>query len=100
MPDHARSIAALLADCPVVLAPMEDISDAPFRRVCRDLGAVLCVTEFVRAEQLISGGRNAQRKASLTPDDCPTAIQIYGADPRLLLVAAAMCFLSADIVAP
>ena len=90
MPDHARSIAALLADCPVVLAPMEVISDAPFRRVCRDLGAVLCVTEFVRAEQLISGGRNAQRKASLTPDDCPTAIQIYGADPRLLLEAAAI----------
>jgi nifR3 family TIM-barrel protein len=82
------SLAALLAADPVVLAPMEDVSDAVFRRACRDLGAQLCVTEFVRAEDLIADSRLARRKATLADDDRPTAIQIHGADPRLLLRAA------------
>ncbi|MCC7539217.1 MAG: tRNA-dihydrouridine synthase family protein, partial [Deltaproteobacteria bacterium] len=51
-------------------------------------GADLCVTEFVRAEQLVCGSRTALRKIALAPDDAPTAIQIYGADPRLLMEAA------------
>ena len=41
---------ALLAESPVVLAPMEDVTDGAFRRVCRALGAVVCVTEFIGAE--------------------------------------------------
>ncbi len=67
---------------------MEDVTDAPFRRVCRSVGARVCVTEFVRAEQLVVGARPAQRKITLVPDDQPTAIQIYGADPAMLLDAA------------
>ncbi len=82
------SVAALLAQHPVVLAPMEDVTDAPYRRLCRDLGAVVCMTEFVRAEQLITGSRVARRKVTLAADDQPTAIQIYGADADLLLEAA------------
>lgn len=81
-------IAALLAAAPVVLAPMEDVTDAPFRALCRSYGAVVCVTEFVRAEQLIGGSKRARRKVALAPDDQPTAIQIYGADAELLLEAA------------
>lgn len=90
MPDHAGTISALLAEYPVVLAPMEDVTDAPFRRVCRALGAMVCFTEFVRAEQLIHGGRPALRKVSLTPEDSPTGIQIYGGDAQLLFDAAAI----------
>jgi len=81
-------VAALLAASPVVLAPMEDVTDAAFRRVCRTLGASLCVTEFVGAEQIIANSELARRRASLADDDRPTAIQIYGADPALLLAAA------------
>jgi tRNA-dihydrouridine synthase B len=82
-------VGALLARHPVVLAPMEDVTDAPYRRLCRALGAVVCVTEFVRAEQLIGGSRVARRKVALAPDDQPTAIQIYGSDAGLLMQAAA-----------
>ena len=78
----------LLATSPVVLAPMEDVTDAPFRRICRELGASLCMTEFVGAEQLLADSKLARRRAYLPPDDRPTAIQIYGADPDLLMAAA------------
>jgi nifR3 family TIM-barrel protein len=81
-------VSALLAASPVVLAPMEDVTDAAFRRICRGLGASLCVTEFIGAEQVLSDSRLARRRAGLAPDDQPTAIQIYGGDPALLLAAA------------
>ncbi len=84
----ADAIRALLAASPVWLAPMEDVSDAVFRRICRGVGARVCVTEFVRAEQLIAGAKSAQRKIDLAADDRPTAIQIYGSSPALLLEAA------------
>lgn len=81
-------IAELLAPLPVVLAPMEGITNASFRRLCRTLGASLCMTEFVGAEQLIADSALARRRARLPADDRPTAIQIYGSDPDLLLAAA------------
>jgi len=84
---HTR-LAALMAARPVILAPMEDVSDAVFRALCRGLGADLCVTEFVNAEGLLRGCRNARRKLTLAPDDQPTAIQIYGADATRLAEAA------------
>jgi len=73
---------------PVIVAPMEDVSDAVFRRVCRARGADLCVTEFVNVEGLLRGCRNAKRKLELKEGDAPTAIQIYGADPERLAEAA------------
>jgi len=81
-------IPELLAASPVWLAPMEDVSDAPFRQICRSVGAHVCVTEFVNAEQLLASSRHARRKITLDASDRPTAIQIYGADPDRLLVAA------------
>jgi tRNA-dihydrouridine synthase B len=88
VPVANNPVAALLAASPVVLAPMEDVTDAAFRRICRALGAVVCVTEFVGVEQILSDSRLARRRATLADDDRPTAIQIYGADPELLLAAA------------
>jgi tRNA-dihydrouridine synthase B len=73
---------------PVILAPMEDVTDAVFRKVCRDRGADLCVTEFVNVEGLLRGARDAAHKIELLPDDQPTAIQIYGADAERLAEAA------------
>ncbi|HUS27949.1 MAG TPA: tRNA-dihydrouridine synthase family protein [Kofleriaceae bacterium] len=81
-------ITQFLDGFPVVLAPMEDVTDAAFRRVARSLGASLCMTEFIGVEQLIAGSKLAQKRARLAPDDRPTAIQIYGADPDLLVAAA------------
>lgn len=73
---------------PVILAPMEDVSDAVFRRICRARGADLCITEFVNVEGLLRGCRRAAQKVVLDPDDRPTAIQIYGADAGRLAEAA------------
>ncbi len=73
---------------PALLAPLEDVSDAVFRRLCRKHGAEICLTEFVNVEGLLRGCRNARRKIALAPDDELTAIQIYGADPERLAEAA------------
>ena len=78
----------LLGKRPVLLAPMEDVSDVVFRRLCRAQGAEICFTEFVNVEGLLRGCRNARRKISLAPDDTLTAVQIYGSDPERLAEAA------------
>ena len=80
--------AGMLAQAPVVLAPMDDVTDAPFRRLCRRNGAFVCVTEFVRAEQLVHGARSARRRVLLEDDDQPTGIQVHGPDAAMLLRAA------------
>lgn len=79
---------ALYARQPVVLAPMEDVSDVVFRRLCRRLGATVTMTEFVNVEGLLRGCRNARRKISLAEDDDLTGIQIYGSNPDRLAEAA------------
>jgi tRNA-dihydrouridine synthase B len=84
---HAE-LAAYLRTRPVILAPMEDVSDAVFRALCRKLGADLCVTEFVNVEGLLRGCKKARRKLTLEDADRPTAIQIYGSDPGRLAEAA------------
>lgn len=83
-----ESLHAHLRRRPVILAPMEDVSDAVFRRLCREEGAELCVTEFVNVEGLLRGCRNAARKLALAEGDAPTAIQIYGSNPERLAEAA------------
>jgi nifR3 family TIM-barrel protein len=81
-------LRALYAKRPVVLAPMEDVTDHVFRRLCRKHGADICMTEFVNVEGLLRGCRNARRKIKLAADDELTAVQIYGADPERLAEAA------------
>lgn len=82
-----NDLSAILATHPAILAPMEDVSDAVFRKLCRDLGASLCMTEFVNVEGLLRGCRNAARKIRLADGDAPTAIQIYGSSPERLAEA-------------
>ena len=88
MPFTRESLQALLRRRAVVLAPMEDVTDRVFRRLCRSLGADLCFTEFVRVEGLLAESGGARRRMHLDPDDQPTAIQIYGSDAALLAEAA------------
>lgn len=79
---------AVFASRPAILAPMEDVTDAVFRRICRTTGATLCVTEFALAESLIDAAEEALSKIALAADDTPTAIQIYGGDAEQLAQAA------------
>ncbi|WP_394843430.1 tRNA dihydrouridine synthase DusB [Pendulispora brunnea] len=82
------NVSELLRNRPVVLAPMEDVTDVVFRRLCRGFGSTIEVTEFVNVEGLLRGCRNARRKISLAEDDTHTAIQIYGSNPERLAEAA------------
>ena len=86
--DVEARFRSLFASRPVILAPMEDVTDAVFRKLCREHRAELCVTEFVNVEGQLRGCRIAARKISLAKDDTPTAIQIYGSDPDRLAEAA------------
>ena len=88
MPFSRAELAACFSRRPVILAPMEDVTDAVFRKLCREHGAELCVTEFVNVEGLLRGCRNAKRKLQLGEGDQPTAIQIYGSNPERLAEAA------------
>jgi tRNA-dihydrouridine synthase B len=81
---------AAFAAKPVILAPMEELTCATFRRVCRARGADICVTEFALAEKLLERDATALRKIALAPDDAPTAIQIYGGNPARLAEAASI----------
>lgn len=90
MHPNASRLRAIYSRRPVILAPMEDVTDLVFRRLCREVGAELCVTEFVNVEGLLRGCRKARRKLLLPPDDVPTVIQIYGSDPERLAEAAAV----------
>jgi tRNA-dihydrouridine synthase B len=86
--DPRAAFQSLFSPSRPILAPMEDVTDSVFRRLCRGLGATLCVTEFVNVEGLLRGCRHARRKSTLSEDDQPTAIQIYGADADRLVEAA------------
>lgn len=70
------------------LAPMEDVSERPFRRICRKLGADVVVTEFISAEGLIRDAAKSRAKTALAPDEHPVGIQIFGARDEALVEAA------------
>ena len=73
---------------PVMLAPMEDVTDRSFRLICKEQGAVMVNTEFVSADALIRNIASTTRKLSIDPGERPTAIQIYGRDPQTMAEAA------------
>ncbi len=77
-----------LGERPVMLAPMEDVTDASFRLICKEMGADLTYTEFVSAEALIRNIAATTRKLAINPGERPTAIQIYGREPGDMAQAA------------
>ena len=67
-----------LGDFPLFLAPMEDVSDPPFRKLCRKHGADMVVTEFISTEGLIRDAFKSLQKLDIYPEERPVAIQIFG----------------------
>jgi nifR3 family TIM-barrel protein len=67
-----------LGDCPLIMAPMEDITDMPFRSLCKQFGADLLITEFVSSEGLIREADKSRNKMKFGPDERPIGIQIFG----------------------
>ena len=72
-----------LPDFPLLLAPMEDVSDPPFRAVCKDKGADLMYTEFISSEGLIRDAIKSRKKLDIFDYERPVGIQIFGGDAVL-----------------
>ncbi|MCM1093194.1 MAG: tRNA dihydrouridine synthase DusB [Bacteroides sp.] len=73
---------------PVMLAPMEDVTDHSFRLICKEQGADMVYTEFVSADALIRNIAATTRKLHINPQERPTAIQIYGREIEPMVEAA------------
>lgn len=73
---------------PVMLAPMEDVTDPSFRLMCRRQGAAMVYTEFVSAEALVRNIPSTNRKLEINDEERPVAIQIYGREPEAMVEAA------------
>ena len=77
-----------LPSFPLLLAPMEDVSDPPFRAVCKDNGADLMYTEFISSEGLIRDAIKSRKKLDIFDYEKPVGIQIFGGDEESLSLAA------------
>jgi nifR3 family TIM-barrel protein len=77
-----------LGDFPLLLAPMEDVSDPPFRAVCKENGADLMYTEFISSEGLIRDAIKSRQKLDIYDYEKPIGIQIFGGDEEAMALAA------------
>ena len=77
-----------LGQNPVLLAPMEDVTDLGFRLMCKQFGADLVYTEFVSSDALIRQVNKSMQKLTISDDERPVAIQIYGRDVDSMTEAA------------
>ena len=67
---------------PVVLAPMAGVTNAPFRTLCREMGAGLFVSEMITARGLVDGNAKTARHSRFEPGESPRSIQLYGTEPE------------------
>lgn len=77
-----------LPDFPLLLAPMEDVSDPPFRAVCKTHGADLMFSEFISSEGLIRDAIKSRQKLDIFEEERPVGIQIFGGDEEAMAMSA------------
>ncbi|MFN8281005.1 MAG: tRNA dihydrouridine synthase DusB [Saprospiraceae bacterium] len=77
-----------LNDFPLLLAPMEDVSDPPFRALCKKFGCDLLYTEFISVEGLIRDADKSVRKLDIYDEERPIGVQIFGAELDSMMKAA------------
>ncbi|MFI5141727.1 MAG: tRNA dihydrouridine synthase DusB [Bacteroidia bacterium] len=77
-----------LGEFPLLLAPMEDVSDPPFRYVCKKNGADLMYTEFISSEGLIRDAMKSKKKLDIFDYERPVGIQIFGGDEDAMALSA------------
>ncbi|MGH1490937.1 MAG: tRNA dihydrouridine synthase DusB [Acidimicrobiales bacterium] len=75
------TIGPMTVDIPVVLAPMAGVTNAPFRRLCRNFGAGLYVSEMISARAMCEGSEKTDKLASFAPDETPRSLQLAGVEP-------------------
>ncbi len=76
---------------PLLLAPMEDVSDPPFRAVCKSNGADLMFSEFISSEGLIRDAIKSKMKLDFSEEERPFGIQIFGGDEEAMAMSARIC---------
>lgn len=86
-----------LGEKPLLLAPMEDVTDASFRVLCREWGASMVYTEFIPSDGLIRDAAKAIAKMKTSDEESPVGIQIYGHIPESMVEAARMADHAAEI---
>lgn len=86
-----------LGERPVLLAPMEDVTDASFRIICKEFGADAVYTEFISSDGLIRDAKKAVEKMRTSDEEAPVGIQIYGSFPEAMTEAARMADRAAEI---
>ena len=98
-PTVTRDTEALLwsGGTPLFLAPQAGVSESPFRRLCRDFGADVVVTEFVSADGVVRGTVRTRNYFRFDPEEHPIGVQIFGSDPAMMAEAAAQV---AELFAP
>ncbi|MDO4779839.1 MAG: tRNA dihydrouridine synthase DusB, partial [Bacteroides sp.] len=77
-----------LGKMPLLLAPMEDVTDPAFRLMCKNFGADMVYTEFVSSDALIRSISSTERKLNISDNERPVVIQIYGRDVETMVEAA------------
>ncbi len=77
-----------LPEFPLLLAPMEDVSDPPFRRLCKMHGADLMYSEFISSEGLIRDAIKSRKKLDIFDYERPVGIQIFGGDEEAMAMSA------------
>jgi nifR3 family TIM-barrel protein len=73
---------------PLLLAPMEDVSDPPFRRLCKKHGADMLYTEFISSDGLIRDAEKSTKKLDIYEDERPVGIQIFGGEEEAMSLSA------------
>ena len=88
-----------VVDPPVVLSPMAAVTNPPFRKICREMGAGLVVTEMVRDQGLVDGHEGTLAMVDLRPEEKPVGVQLYGKEPATMATAATVAAsMGADLV--
>ena len=80
-----------LGERPVFLAPMEDVTDIAFRLMCKRFGSDMVYTEFISSDALIRNVDSTERKLTVSDEERPVAIQIYGKEISAMVEAARIC---------
>ena len=92
-------IAGVRIANPLVLAPMAGVCDAPFRRICKEMGCGLVYTEMISAMALVYDNHRTLEMLRIFDDERPVAVQLFGSDPDVMArAAAAVERLGADIL--
>src|SRR6202049_3023797 len=82
------SVGSVTFEDPIILAPMSGVSDLPFRRLVKRLGAGLVVSEMIASEAMIRETRQSMTMAKSCADEQPMAVQLAGCEPRVMAEAA------------